>query len=215
MENNSKIEKLILNLEKIYLDKSEKLLFHGWHHIVFVKNKAVGFAKSINADLFFVESAALVHDLNYIIKVNSEPEEGKDYRRNILLDCGYSNEEINKIEEIIMESHTSIRNKNISDEGKSLSDADTLFKALPITPILFAINYIKQNKLDIAKLANEVIFEQNKLLDEGIYFYTDLAKNIYLKWAKTNLALWNNVKESLQDKDVIEMLKIAENLKVI
>jgi len=36
-----------------------------------------------------------------------------------------------------------------------------------------------------------------------------------LKWAKTNLALWNNVKESLEDKDITEMLKIAENLKVI
>ncbi len=215
MKQKSKINNLTLNLEKVYLKKSKKLLFHGWHHIVFVKNKAIVFAKSINANLFFVESAALVHDLNYIVKVNSEPEEANSYRNNILIKSGYSDEEIIKIENIIMEAHTAIRNQNISNEGKSLSDADTLFKSLPITPILFTNNYIKQNKIDIQKLANKITSEQNKLLDEGIYFYTDLAKTKYLNWAKTNLALWNNVKESLEDKSISEMLKIAENLKVL
>lgn len=128
---------------------------------------------------------------------------------------GYSDEEIIKIENIIMEAHTATRNQNISLEGKSLSDADTLFKVLPITPVLFASNYIKQNKVDIQKLANKITSEQNKLLEEGIYFYTDLAKTKYLNWAKTNLALWNHVKESLEDNDVSEMLKIAKNLQVL
>ena len=182
MEQKSKINNLISNLEKIYQKEGKKLFFHGWHHIVFVRNKAIVFAKSIKANLFFVESAAFVHDLNYIIKVNSEPEEAKDYRKNILIKSGYLIEEIIRIEKIIMEAHTAIRNQNISDEGKSLSDADTLFKVLPITPILFASNYIKQNKVDIRKLANKVTSEQNQLLDKGIYFYTDLAKTKYLSF---------------------------------
>jgi len=116
MDQKSKIKKLISSLEKIYQEESGKLLFHGWHHIIFVKNKAIDFAKSINANLFFVESAALVHDLNYIVKVNSEPEEAKEYRKNILIDSGFADNEINRIENIIMEAHTAIRNQNISDE---------------------------------------------------------------------------------------------------
>ncbi|MGV8150484.1 MAG: HD family phosphohydrolase [Candidatus Woesearchaeota archaeon] len=215
MDKKQKLERLTSKLEHIYHKQSKKLLYHGWHHIIFVRNKAVVFAKSIDADLFLVESAALVHDLNYIVKKNSEPEEADVYRRNILISSGYSHDEIIRIEKIIMESHTLTRNKKISNEGKSLSDADTLFKALPITPILFANKYIAQNGTDIRKLARKITSEQNKLLDEGIYFYTSLAKKKYLNWAKSTLALWNNVEDALRDEDVSEMLRIAKNLEVI
>ncbi len=191
------------------------MLFHGWHHVIFVKKKALDFARPINADLFFVETAALVHDLNYIVKVDSEPEEAKNFRVKILAEGGFDNSEINRIENIISESHIAARDEKISDEGKALSDADTLFKSLPITPILFAGNYLKENKVDIFALANKITSEQNQLMKKGIYFYTDLAKDKYLEWAKTNIALWNNVKESLGDEDVSEMLKNARSLNVI
>ncbi|MFH1523227.1 MAG: HD domain-containing protein [Patescibacteria group bacterium] len=210
MSNYNKTKKLKNTLKKLYTKYNKILPFHGWHHIIFVRNKAIFFAKSINADLFLVESAALTHDLNYIVKVNSEPEEGKEYRKNILIENGYLNADITRIEKIIAEAHTATRNQNISVEGKALSDADTLFKSLPLTPILFASNYIKQNKVDIKNLAKKIISEQNKLFNKGIYFYTEIAKRKYLNWAKTNLELWNNVSESLKDNDVKELLKQAE-----
>ncbi len=210
MNQKEKINHLTKSLEKIYKSKKEKLLFHGWHHIIFVRNKALEFAKSINANLFIVEAAALVHDLNYLVKLNSEPQEGKEFRKTILSKSEFTLEEINRIEEIIMEAHTAIRTANISKEGKSLSDADTLFKALPITPILFTGKYVEENKINIFKLADKITTEQNKLFNEDIYFYTKLAKIKYLKWAKTNLELWNNVKESLNDRDVVTMLNNVE-----
>jgi hypothetical protein len=47
-------------------------------------------------------------------------------------------------------------------------------------------------------------------MKQGIYFYTKPAKK-YLKWAKNNLILWNNVNEALKDKDISETVKKALN----
>ena len=215
MDNTQKINKLNDVLKKLYYKKSKELLFHGWHHIHFVRKKSKIFAQSINANVFIVESAALVHDLNYLAKENSHPEDGKELRKEILTECKYSDEEIEIIEKIIKEEHIATRDENISDEAKALSDADTLFKALPFTPILFASKYIEENNIDIKQLANKVTSEQNRLLESGIYFYTKIAKEKYLDWAKINLKLWNNVNESLEDPDIEEILSIAKELKIL
>jgi len=93
-----------------------------------------------------------------------------------------------------------------------LSDADSLFKVLPITPVVFASSYIKQNGVDIYKMADKITKEQNKLLENDIYFYTDIAKVRYLDWARLNLGLWNNIKDCLEDKDISEILTQAKEL---
>jgi len=215
MDAQEKLKKLTSKLKKLYEKNSKMLLFHGWHHIQFVRKKALEFANSINADLFLVESAALTHDLNYIVGPNSEPQEGQALRREYLTDAGYSPSDMDTIDKIVLESHTRTRGEVISEEGKALSDADTLFKSLPVTPILFTSKFIVQNKVDIYKLAQKVTSEQNPLIEKGIYFYTSLAKEKYLKWAKGNLQLWNNVQEALQDDDVKEMLSNAAKSGVI
>jgi uncharacterized protein len=213
--SSSKIEKLIILLKPLYLEHSKNLLFHGWHHITFVRKKALEFAESISANKLIVEAAALTHDLNYIVKPNSEPEEGKELRQEFLSKAGFIVDEITRIETVVMESHTGTRNERITLEGMALSDADTLFKALPITPIIFAQKYITQNKVDIYKLADKVTSEQNPLIEQDIYFYTDYAKRKYLNWAKDNLKLWNNVIEAFKDEDIKEILKIANELGVL
>lgn len=215
MSNLQKINQLRQKLSVIYEENSHKLLFHWRHHIDFVTKKSILFWSSISANLFLVESAALVHDLNYIVEVNSEPEVAEIYRSQLLSKCWYHEEEIQRIENIINESHTSTRWEIISQEWKALSDADTLFKALPITPILFANNYIKQNNVDIAKLAHKIIGAQKPLLEEWIYFYTEMASSKYLRRAETNLQLRENIEECLGENDVQEMLDIAYDLKVI
>ena len=213
--SSSKVENLINLLKPLYLEHSKNLLFHGWHHITFVRKKALEFADSIDANRLIVEAAALTHDLNYIVKPNSEPEEGKELRQQFLSKAGFTNEEAEKIESVVMESHTGTRGKKVTLEGMALSDADTLFKSLPITPIIFAQKYITQNKVDIFKLAHKVTSEQNPLIEQDIYFYTDYAKKKYLSWAKDNLKLWNNVIEALNDEDIKEILKIADEMKVL
>ena len=63
-------------------------------------------------------------------------------------------------------------------------------------------------------MAEKIIKEQQHLLDNGIYFYSKSAKEKYTLWAKTNLELWKNVNKAIQDKDILEMLKLAKSLKV-
>lgn len=211
---DGKLLKLREHVKKLYDDNNDLLLFHGWHHIQFVTNKAVTFAKTINADVEVVEASALVHDLNYIVEVNSEPEAGTKLRASVLSKAGYSSEEINRIERIIDEAHTANRSAEISPEGMALSDGDTLFKALPITPILFSSKYITQNKIDLGKLAHKVLSEQRPLLEQGIYFYTEDAKQ-YLKWAQANIDNMANVQEALEDPDVQELIKTAYERNVL
>ena len=215
MNNKQKLKKLQSSLEKLYSNYSSELLFHGWHHIWFVRNKALEFARPIKADLFLVESAALTHDLNYIVKVFTTAKEGEKLRSSILTKCGYSNSEITKIEHIIQETETSKRGKSISKEGMALSDGDSLFKVMPITPILFASKYISESKIDITILANKIVSEQRKLLDEGFFFYTKMAKDKYLPWAKNQVYLWETVTDALKDKDIKQVLTIAKKWKIL
>lgn len=196
-------------VEELYAEHQGTLLFHGWHHIAFVTKKAREFALSIGANVFLVESAALVHDVNYIVKVNSEPEDGAELRDQLLKKSRYAPDEMAKIEEIVMGAHLANRGKDETNEVKALADADTLFKALPITPILFASKYIQQNKVDIRSLSRKIVAEQKPLLEAGIYFYTDIAKEKYLRWAEGNINLWLNVEEALKDSDVQELLADA------
>ena len=65
-----------------------KLPFHGWHHVSFVKEKAVGFARHNGSDQGVVAAAALVHDVNYLVRRNSAAAEGRDLRMEILLEAG-------------------------------------------------------------------------------------------------------------------------------
>jgi uncharacterized protein len=214
----SKTDKLN-SLRKImseYYDENGKgLLFHGWHHISFVQKKSVEFARSVNADLFFVESAALVHDLNYLVEPNSNPEVGKELRQAMLQSADYDANETERIESIVIEAHTAYRGSQLSLEGQSLSDADSVFKILPITPVVFSGKYIAQNRVNLKKLAMKITSEQNPLLQSGIYFYTDSARQKYQRWAETNIGLWNQIMECMESEDVQEMLSIAQSIGVI
>lgn len=214
----SKTEKLN-SLRKIvddyYGENGKALLFHGWHHISFVQKKSAEFAKSIDADLFLVESAALVHDLNYLVEPNSNPEIGGELRQTLLQRAGYDASEVERIEDIVIEAHTAYRGPTLSLEGQALSDADSVFKILPITPVLFSGKYISQNQVNLKKLAMKITSEQNPLLQSGIYFYTDFARQKYQRWAETNIGLWNQIVECMESEDVQEMLNIAQSIGVI
>ncbi|PIN74558.1 HD family phosphohydrolase [Candidatus Woesearchaeota archaeon CG10_big_fil_rev_8_21_14_0_10_37_12] len=209
-----KLQKLKENLKKVYFENKDKLLFHGWHHIEFVRRKSLIFAEELNADLFLVESAALVHDLNYIVKSDSKPEDAKEYRAKLLDECSYSEEEVIKIENIVLAANTFERNLNISNEAKAISDADSLFKVLPTTLVLFSSKYITENRIDFEEHVHRIL-AKNKFIDEGTYFYTKLAKQKYSEWAKTQHLFWEQAQECIRDTDTQEMLKIARELDVI
>ncbi|MGW6935823.1 HD family phosphohydrolase [Lentzea sp. NPDC054927] len=191
-------------------DLAAKLQFHGWHHVSFVRDKSVHFAGRNGAARDVVEVAALVHDLNYMVRRNSLPTDGEALRRKVLFVAGVSQGDIEWIERIVVEAEMRTRGRDISLEAQALSDADTLFKALPVTPVVLAHKYLQENGITLRELAYKIVGEQVGKADDGYYFYDAEAAATYTKWAETNLLLWKCIVESLDDPCVEDLLtKVA------
>jgi uncharacterized protein len=185
---------------------AERLPFHGWHHVSFVRAKAVEFAEANGSDTAVVETAALVHDVNYIVQRNSSAAAGRRLRLEILAEAGVANPVAVHIDRIVREAEMAVRHQNISLEAQALSDADTLFKALPVTPVVLAHRYLVENGVSLRELANKIVGEQRDVHAEGYYFYNPQAAATYSRWAEANLQLWQCIKESLDDPTVEQLL---------
>lgn len=215
--NKNNYQALYNEIKELYLNNKDRLLFHGWHHINFVLNKSGKFADSVKADSLLVKTAALLHDINYIAFPGreSEPYEVIQWRSQILTKHGFDKSFIERVEKIINEAHTRLRNENISPEGAALSDADALFKVMPITPFLFSAKYIAQNNVNVFKWAKKIVDEQRPLIEKGIYFYTPLAKEKYQLWAEQNLKTIEIVQESFSDQDIQNVILDATALGIL
>jgi len=189
---------------------ADRLPFHGWHHVNFVRTKAVGFAGHNGADAGVVEVAALVHDVNYLVRRNSPAAAGSDLRLDMLAESGVGKEVAGWIDEIIDEAEMATRHRDISLEAQALSDADTLFKALPVTPVVLAHKYLRENDLSLRELAHKIVGEQADVHSEGFYFYNPEAAALYSRWAGANLELWQCIKEAVDDPTVAELLDAVQ-----
>ncbi|MEU0796183.1 HD domain-containing protein [Amycolatopsis sp. NPDC005961] len=186
---------------------AERLQFHGWHHVSFVRAKAAGFAEHNGADRAVVEVAALVHDVNYLVLRNSPAAAGRSLRLEILAECEVPPRIARWIDAIVDEAEMATRGRDISLEAQALSDADTLFKALPVTPVVLAHRYLRENGLSLRELAHKIVGEQCDVHDEGFYFYNPEAAATYSRWATANLQLWQCIKEAVDDPTVAELLE--------
>lgn len=179
--------------------------FHGWHHVHFVAEKSAEFAKELGADPGIVRIAAYVHDVNYLVAPRGGAGEGKSIRQRILQEAGLTREAIDRVEEIVLAAETRSRDDQISAEAMALSDADTLFKALPITPVKLAPLYMYETGRSLRELAEKIVHEQAPLDEQGIYFYSESAKR-YEPWAKANLQLWTHILAALNDTSIESLI---------
>ena len=187
-------------------DSALTLPFHGWHHVSFVRSKAAVFAQHNGSDVALVETAALVHDVNYMVRRNSLAEDGRALRLGILTRAGVSDAVAEHIDDIVCEAEMRTRHRDISLPAQALSDADTLFKALPVTPVMLAHRYLDENGVSLRELATKIVGEQRGVHEEGYYFYSPQAAAMYSRWATANLELWQCIVESLDDPSVAELL---------
>jgi uncharacterized protein len=185
---------------------AERLPFHGWHHVSFVRAKAGEFARLNGTDVAVVETAALVHDVNYIVQRNSSAAAGRRLRLEILAKAGVTKAVAGWIDRIVREAEMAVRHREISLEAQALSDADTLFKALPVTPVVLAHRYLVENGISLRELADKIVGEQQDVHDDGYYFYNPDAAATYSRWAAANLQLWQCIRESLDDPTVERLL---------
>lgn len=194
----------------LYSRQTREVPFHGWHHVSFVAEKAGQFAEELGADPATVEIAALVHDVNYLVDTRGDASVGARLRRNILEDVGLPEGSILLIEDIVVSSETRVRGRHISREAMALSDADTLFKALPITPVVLAPLYMRETGRSVRELAEKIVREQVPLRSDGIYFYTESAKKRYEGRGDANLTLWSCILDALDDPSVVELIEKVE-----
>lgn len=187
-----------------------KVTFHGWPHVSFVAKNAPKFAAELCANPAIVEIAALVHDLNYLVAPRGGASEGARLRAKILKEAGLNGDSIAIIEDVVVAAETRSRGPNISREAMALSDADTLFKALPITPVVLAPLYIRETGKSIRELAEKIVGEQVPLREGEIYFYSESAKKRYEGWGDVNLRLWSCILESLDEPSVVELIEQVE-----
>jgi uncharacterized protein len=187
-----------------------KVTFHGWPHVSFVARNARKFAVELKADPAVAEIAALVHDVNYLVAPRGGASVGSEMRAKILRDVGLDSDSIALIEDVVVTAETRVRGRDISREAMALSDADTLFKALPITPVILAPLYMRETGRSLRELAEKIVGEQVPLRDDEIYFYSESAKKRYERWGDVNLALWSCILESLDDSSVVELIEQVE-----
>ncbi|HET9118347.1 MAG TPA: HD family phosphohydrolase [Pseudonocardiaceae bacterium] len=193
-------------VEDIYLKHASDVPYHGWHHIKFVVDRVSEFISEVEADELLTIAAALVHDLNYIVAGDSAEAAGSGLRREVLLRAGFEESFADTVEGVIAEARTSHRHANISAEAKVLSDGDTAYKVLPITPLM-TLDYLTETGVSLRTLASKIVREQKPLLDQGAYFYTAKAQQRYGAWAEANLKLWIRVFDSLEDPTVNDVLR--------
>jgi uncharacterized protein len=204
--DESFIAEVRATVHALYAQKVSDVPFHGWHHVTFVSAKACEFAFELEADVSLVRVAALVHDVNYLVDVRTDASGGSQLRCKILEEAGASRELVDRVEQIVLEAEIQSRTSEISPEAKALSDGDTLFKALPVTPVILAPLYMKETGRDLRELAEKIVAEQIPLKEQGIYFYSDSARERYRVWAETGLSLWRHILESLDDPDIRDLV---------
>ena len=190
---------------------SGQLPFHNWHHIQFVVAKSMEFGKLVQADRELLRVSALLHDLNYIVKPDSTPSAGKALRFEVLRKQIDDNRLIELIENTISSADISMRHENMSAEAMALSDADTLFKVMPITPILFSRYMLDESHISIFELAQRILRVQLPLVEQERIFCIDAVRVRYQRWAEVNVELWKIVSESENDQDVLRLLSTVSD----
>ena len=194
----------------LYARHDTRLPFHGWHHVRFVRDKATEFAARNGSDIQLVAVAALVHDVNYVVRRNSGAAAGRELRIELLTTAGAPAELAERVDRIVCEAEMASRHRGISLEAQALSDADTLFKALPITPVVLAHRYLAETGTSLRGLARKIVGEQQGPFDQGFYFYDPEAAQLYCGWALANLQLWQCILESLDDPVVGDLVAAVD-----
>lgn len=200
-----KLSRLNDIVQREYAQSPIDLPFHGWSHVYFVRHHAVKFADELGANKEVVEAAALVHDLNYLVDVRSRAAAGRELASKLLSESNYGQDEIATITGIVLQAETASRGRETCPEVMALSDGDTLFKILPITPVVLSPLFLEESGRTVWEQARRIVDEQAPLFRDGLYFYSASANEKYLGWAKTNLELWQNILE-VADDPVINQL---------
>jgi len=72
---------------------------------------------------------------------------------------------------------------------------------------VFSHLYLAENGIGLRELAQKIVKEQLPLMEEGIYFYDPAVRERYIPWAEANMRLWQQIMDSLDDPDIVDLLR--------
>ena len=122
-------QKFIKKLEKYVKKNFYGNLHHGWPHMNRVRKYAKYIAEKEGADVFIVESAALLHDIakiKYGSKTKNHAKKGAEMAGKILAKLGLDKETVEKVCGCIKTHSRRERGRPKTIEQKVLYDADGL-----------------------------------------------------------------------------------------
>ncbi len=135
------------DLQEIILDKLERelpdyLYYHNVKHTVDVVTEVelIGWAEGVSdADILVLKTAALFHDAGHTINYDEHEYHGTVLAREMLPEFGYSNEQIDKICEVIMATRMPPRPKNLLEKIICDADLDYLGRSdmIPVSNTLY------------------------------------------------------------------------------
>lgn len=170
------IRNYILTRLKAELD--EKLIYHSHEHTERVEEAVLKYAQLENLhahDILLVRTAALFHDAGFLFRYHDNEELSVDLFKTVVPDFGYNDEEIQKIEEIIMS--TVYGNKPTNMLEAIMCDADLDYLGRVDYHVTAELLFDEMALFGLTLSDQERIRKQIHYLEEVHDYYTVAAKN--------------------------------------
>jgi len=171
------------DLQEVILDKLEKelpkyLYYHNVKHTVDVVTEVelIGWAEGINdEEMLLLKTAALFHDVGHTIEYDNHEYHGTVIAREMLPKYGYSEDQIDRICEIIMATKLPPDPKNLLEEIICDADLDYLGRTdfIPVSNTLYKELH-EQNKIGSLNQWNKL---QVKFIS-GHQYFTKTARSL-------------------------------------
>lgn len=171
------------DLQEIILDKLEKelpsfLYYHNFKHTIDVINQAelIGYGEGVDDEsILLLKTAALFHDAGHVISYDEHEYNGTQLAREYLPKYNYSEEQIERICELIMATKLPPDPKNLLESIICDSDLDYLGRSdfIPVSNTLYK-ELKEQNKIGSLNDWNKL---QVKFLSAH-QFFTKTGKNL-------------------------------------
>jgi len=171
------------DIQEIILDKLEKelpkyLYYHNVKHTIDVVTEVelIGWAEGISdEEMLLLKTAALFHDVGHVVQYDNHEYYGTVIAREILPQYGYTEEQIDRICEIIMATKLPPRPKNLLEDIICDADLDYLGRIdfIPVSNTLYK-ELKEQDKIGTLNDWNKM---QVKFIS-GHQYFTKTARNL-------------------------------------
>ncbi len=174
----------ISELARILARSYPKLPYHNFDHALDVWSVARGYSmyhRFNDAERFVLESAALLHDVVYVVGANDNEEKSVNYSNRWLPMLGYEDGQIDDIGRLVLATKWPTKPKNLSEMIICDSDLDNLGREDFIDK-----SHLLMKEWNVPR--NLEWYKKQLELLENNHYYTDIAKFMRNSGKEKNIA---------------------------